>query len=36
VKKNTSDVAQSRTNLYGKLRNMLGISPADFIRNVRQ
>lgn len=22
-------------NLYGKLRNMLGISPADFIRNVR-
>lgn len=30
-----SDVALSRTNLYGKLRNMLGISPADFIRNVR-
>ena len=30
-----SDVAMSRTNLYGKLRNMLGISPADFIRNVR-
>jgi AraC-like DNA-binding protein len=29
------DVALSRTNLYGKLRNMLGISPADFIRNVR-
>jgi AraC-like DNA-binding protein len=23
------------TNLYSKLRNMLGISPADFIRNVR-
>ena len=30
-----SDVALSRTNLYAKLRNMLGISPADFIRNVR-
>lgn len=30
-----SDVALSRTNLYGRLRNMLGISPADFIRNVR-
>ncbi len=30
-----SDVALSRTNLYSKLRNMLGISPADFIRNVR-
>jgi AraC-like DNA-binding protein len=29
------DVALSRTNLYVKLRNMLGISPADFIRNVR-
>lgn len=29
------DVALSRTNLYCKLRNMLGISPADFIRNVR-
>lgn len=29
------DVALSRTNLYNKLRNMLGISPADFIRNVR-
>ena len=29
------DVALSRTSLYVKLRNMLGISPADFIRNVR-
>ncbi len=29
------DVALSRTSLYIKLRNMLGISPADFIRNVR-
>ena len=30
-----TDVALSRTNLYSKLRNILGISPADFIRNVR-
>ncbi len=29
------DVGLSRTNLYAKLRNMLGISPADFMRNVR-
>ncbi len=29
------DVAISRTNLYAKLRNMLGISPAEFVRNVR-
>ena len=29
------DVAMSRSSLYDKLRNMLGISPADFIRNVR-
>lgn len=29
------DVAMSRTNLYAKLRNMLGISPAEFMRNVR-
>ena len=35
VEQLASDVAMSRTNLYGKLRNMLGISPADFIRNVR-
>jgi len=35
VEQLATDVALSRTNLYGKLRNMLGISPADFIRNVR-
>ena len=35
VEQLASDVALSRTNLYSKLRNMLGISPADFIRNVR-
>ena len=35
VEQLATDVAMSRTNLYGKLRNMLGISPADFIRNVR-
>ena len=35
VEQLAADVALSRTNLYGKLRNMLGISPADFIRNVR-
>ena len=35
VEQLASDVALSRTNLYGKLRNLLGISPADFIRNVR-
>ncbi len=29
------DVAMSRSKLYDKMRNMLGISPADFIRNVR-
>ncbi len=29
------DVFMSRSALYLKLRNMLGISPADFIRNVR-
>ncbi len=29
------DVGLSRTNLYAKLRNMLGISPAEFMRNVR-
>lgn len=29
------DVAVSRTNLYKRLQNMLGITPADFIRNVR-
>ena len=29
------DVCMSRSALYTKLRNMLGISPADFIRNVR-
>ena len=29
------DVFMSRSALYSKLRNMLGISPADFIRNVR-
>ncbi|MCR4959534.1 MAG: helix-turn-helix domain-containing protein [Prevotella sp.] len=35
VEQLATDVALSRTNLYGKLRDMLGISPADFIRNVR-
>jgi AraC-like DNA-binding protein len=30
-----SDVAMSRSKLYDKMRNMLGITPADFIRNVR-
>lgn len=30
-----SDVAMSRSKLYDKMRNMLGISPADFVRNVR-
>ena len=30
-----SDVAMSRSLLYDKLRNMLGITPSDFIRNVR-
>lgn len=30
-----SDVGMSRTKLYDKMRTMLGISPADFIRNVR-
>lgn len=29
------DVAVSRSTLYDRLRAMLGISPADFIRNVR-
>ncbi|MCR5395252.1 MAG: helix-turn-helix domain-containing protein [Bacteroidales bacterium] len=29
------DVCMSRSALYSKLRDMLGISPADFIRNVR-
>lgn len=29
------DVFMSRSAFYTKLRNMLGISPADFIRNVR-
>lgn len=29
------DVALSRTNLYERMRNMLGITPSDFIRNVR-
>lgn len=29
------DVCMSRSALYTKLRNMLGISPADFVRNVR-
>ena len=29
------DVAMSRTKLYGKLQTMLGVTPADFIRNVR-
>ena len=35
VEQLATDVGLSRTNLYSKLRNMLGISPADFIRNVR-
>ena len=35
VEQLATDVALSRTNLYSKLRNMLDISPADFIRNVR-
>ncbi len=30
-----ADVAMSRSKLYDKMRAMLGISPADFIRNVR-
>lgn len=30
-----SDVFISRTNLYKKIQNMLGITPTDFIRNVR-
>lgn len=30
-----ADTAMSRTALYTRLRDMLGISPADFIRNVR-
>lgn len=29
------DVAMSRTKLYQKVQNMLGITPTDFIRNVR-
>ena len=29
------DICMSRSAIYAKLRNMLGISPADFIRNVR-
>lgn len=29
------DVFMSRSALYAKLRNMLGITPSDFIRNVR-
>lgn len=29
------DVAISRTNLYKKIQTMLGITPTDFIRNVR-
>lgn len=29
------DVAVSRSSLYDRLRTMLGISPADFLRNVR-
>ena len=29
------DVCMSRTNLYKKMQNMLGITPTDFIRNVR-
>lgn len=29
------DVLTSRTNLYKKMQNMLGITPTDFIRNVR-
>lgn len=30
-----SDVAMSRTSLYSKLKTMLGVTPADFMRNVR-
>ena len=29
------DVNMSRANLYKKLQTMLGVTPADFIRNVR-
>lgn len=29
------DIAISRTNLYKKMQNMLGITPTDFIRNIR-
>ncbi len=35
VEQLASDVGMSRTNLYNRLRTMLGISPAEFIRNVR-
>jgi AraC-like DNA-binding protein len=35
VEQLAQDVGMSRSALYTKLRNMLGISPADFIRNVR-
>lgn len=30
-----ADVAQSRSNLYRKMQQMLGITPNDFLRNVR-
>lgn len=30
-----ADAGMSRSALYTKLRNMLGITPSDFIRNIR-
>ena len=35
VEQLAGDVYMSRSALYTKLRDMLGISPADFVRNVR-
>lgn len=35
VEQLAAGVAMSRSKLYDKMRAMLGISPADFIRNVR-
>ena len=35
VEQLAADTCMSRSALYAKMRTMLGISPADFIRNVR-
>lgn len=35
VEQLAADVSMSRSKLYDKMRNMLGITPADFMRNVR-